>query len=92
MTLAVVAAGPEKAGRELYERTLKQRASGGEPPELAARLVAWLVSPASGSLTGKLLSAKWDDVGKLDVAAANGSSLYSLRRIDQALFAEIPRG
>jgi 3-oxoacyl-[acyl-carrier protein] reductase len=91
MTAAVVAAGPEKAGKELYERTLKQRQSGGEPPELAAKLVVWLASDASGALTGKMLSAKWDKVEAIDVPAANGSSLFTLRRIDGALFEEVPR-
>jgi 3-oxoacyl-[acyl-carrier protein] reductase len=91
MTAAVVAAGPERAGRELYERTRKQRESGGESPELAARLVVWLASDASGALTGKMLSAKWDKVDAIDVAAANRSSLYALRRIDGALFAEVPK-
>jgi NAD(P)-dependent dehydrogenase (short-subunit alcohol dehydrogenase family) len=89
MTAAVVAAGPEKAGRELYERTVKQRASGGEPPDLAARLVVWLASAASGALTGKMLSAKWDRVEAIDVPSANASSLYALRRIDGALFDEV---
>jgi 3-oxoacyl-[acyl-carrier protein] reductase len=91
MTAAVVAAGPERAGKELYERTLKQRQSGGEPPELAAKLVAWLASDASGSLTGKMLSAKWDKVEAIDVPTANASSLFTLRRIDGALFEEIRR-
>jgi 3-oxoacyl-[acyl-carrier protein] reductase len=89
MTAAVVAAGPEKAGKELYERTLKQRQSGGEPPELAAKLVVWLASDASGPLTGKMLSAKWDKVDAIDAAAANRSSLFALRRIDGALFDEV---
>jgi 3-oxoacyl-[acyl-carrier protein] reductase len=91
MTAAVVAAGPEKAGKELYERTLKQRQSGGEPPELAAKLVTWLASDASGALTGKMLSAKWDKVDAIDVPAANRSSLFTLRRIDDALFSEVPK-
>ena len=91
MTAAVVAAGPEKAGKELYERTLKQRESGGEPPDLAASLVVWLASEASGALTGKMLSAKWDKVDAIDVAAANKSSLYALRRIDGVLFEEVPK-
>ena len=91
MTAAVVAAGPDKAGKELYERTLQQRERGGEPPELAARLVVWLASGASGALTGKMLSAKWDKLDAIDVAAANKSSLYSLRRIDGVLFEEVPR-
>jgi NAD(P)-dependent dehydrogenase (short-subunit alcohol dehydrogenase family) len=89
MTAAVVAAGPEKAGRELYERTLKQRQSGGEPPDLAAKLVVWLASDASGALTGKMLSAKWDKVEGLDIASANKSSLFALRRIDGTLFDEV---
>jgi 3-oxoacyl-[acyl-carrier protein] reductase len=89
MTAAVVAAGPEKAGQELYERTLKQRQSGGEPPDLAAKLVVWLASDASGALTGKMLSAKWDKVEAIDAATANRSSLFALRRIDGALFDEV---
>ncbi len=91
MTAAVVAAGPEKAGKELYERTLKQRESGGEPPSLAAKLVVWLASEASGGLTGKMLSAKWDKPESIDIEAANRSSLYTLRRIDGALFEEVPK-
>jgi 3-oxoacyl-[acyl-carrier protein] reductase len=91
MTAAVVAAGPERAGKELYERTRKQRESGGESPELAARLVAWLASDASGALTGKMLSAKWDKVEGIDVASANKSSLYALRRIDGSLFEEVKK-
>jgi NAD(P)-dependent dehydrogenase (short-subunit alcohol dehydrogenase family) len=91
MTAAVVAAGPERAGKELYERTLKQRETGGEPPELAARLVVWLATDASGALTGKMLSAKWDKVESLDVPSANRSSLFTLRRIDGTLFDEVRR-
>jgi NAD(P)-dependent dehydrogenase (short-subunit alcohol dehydrogenase family) len=89
MTAGVVAAGPEKAGKALYEQTLKQRQSGGEPPELAAKLVVWLASEASGALTGKMLSAKWDKVDAIDVPSANKSSLFALRRIDGALFGEL---
>jgi 3-oxoacyl-[acyl-carrier protein] reductase len=89
MTAAVVAAGPEKAGKELYERTVKQRESGGEGTELAAKLVVWLASDASGALTGKMLSAKWDKVEAIDAASANKSSLFALRRIDGALFDEV---
>jgi NAD(P)-dependent dehydrogenase (short-subunit alcohol dehydrogenase family) len=91
MTAGVIAAGPDKAGPELYARTLQQRESGGEPPELAARLVAWLLSPAAKDLTGKMLSAKWDDVSRVVPETANRSSLYTLRRIDGALFKEVRR-
>jgi len=91
MTAAVVAAGPEKAGKELFDRTLAQRQSGGESPDLAAKLVVWLASEASGALTGKMLSAKWDRVAAIDVASANRSSVFTLRRIDGALFDEVRR-
>jgi NAD(P)-dependent dehydrogenase (short-subunit alcohol dehydrogenase family) len=89
MTAGIVAAGPDKAGRELYERTLRQRESGGEPPQLAARLVAWLLSPPN-RLTGKMLSAKWDDVSRIDAETANQTSLYTLRRVDGSLVQEVP--
>ena len=86
LTKAVVDAGPEVAGKELYDLTVAQRESGGEPPERTAKIVVWLASGASGSLTGKLLSAKWDDVEAIDVQGAVKSSLYALRRIDGVLF------
>lgn len=89
MTAGIIAAGPDRAGHDLYQRTLEQRKSGGEPPQLAARLVVWLASQDSGALTGKLLSAKWDKVGAIDIEATNRSSLYALRRIDGVLFAEV---
>jgi 3-oxoacyl-[acyl-carrier protein] reductase len=91
ITAAVIAAGPERAGRDFYERNVKQLETGGDPPELAARLAVFLASERSGKLTGKLLSAKWDKVEKIDQEAANRSSLYALRRIDDVLFKEIPR-
>jgi len=80
MTAAVVAVGPEKAGKELYERTVKQRESGGEPPDLAAKLVVWLASDASGALTGKMLSAKWDKVEAIDAASASAAQAYAVNR------------
>jgi 3-oxoacyl-[acyl-carrier protein] reductase len=87
----VVKAGPEAAGKELYDRTVAQRESGGEAPELAAKLVVWLASDASRGLTGKMLSAKWDNYEDLDVQAVNRSSMFTLRRIDGALFDEVRR-
>jgi 3-oxoacyl-[acyl-carrier protein] reductase len=57
-------------------------------PELSSepsiRLTAFLASERSGPLTGKLLSAQWDDVERLarEAGAINASSLYMLRKID----------
>lgn len=79
----VLKAGPEKVGREFYERSLKQKAEGGAPLERGAKLAVFLGSAASDGITGKLLSAVWDpwetllqhrdDLRKTDV--------YTLRRI-----------
>jgi len=91
ITNAVVAAGPARAGAEFYERTLRQKQSGGDPPELAARLAVKLASGLTGTLTGKLLSAKWDDLGTLEPESVNRSSRYTLRRIDGVLFQEVPK-
>jgi NAD(P)-dependent dehydrogenase (short-subunit alcohol dehydrogenase family) len=91
MTAAVVAAGPEHAGVELWERTKKQRDSGGESPDRAAALVAWLASPESAGVTGRMLSAKWDDVAVVRERALRDASIYTLRRIDDALFASKPK-
>jgi NAD(P)-dependent dehydrogenase (short-subunit alcohol dehydrogenase family) len=91
MTAGIVAAGADRAGHALYERTLAQRQSGGEGPELAAQLAVWLASRDSGVLTGKLLSAKWDDTAAIDIEATMRSSLYGLRRIDGVLFAEVSK-
>jgi NAD(P)-dependent dehydrogenase (short-subunit alcohol dehydrogenase family) len=91
ITNAVLAAGPSRAGAEFYERTLRQKAAGGDPPELAARLAVLLASGRTGALTGKLLSAKWDDLEALDPDSVNRSSRYALRRIDGVLFQEVPK-
>ena len=91
ITNAVLAAGPSRAGAEFYERTVRQKSAGGDPPELAARLAVLLASGRTGALTGKLLSAKWDDLEALDPDSVNRSSRYALRRIDGVLFQEVPK-
>jgi 3-oxoacyl-[acyl-carrier protein] reductase len=50
-------AGPENAGKENYERALKQRDSGGVSPEAAARLAVFLASSDAEGLTGKIFSS-----------------------------------
>lgn len=78
----VLAAGPERVGRDFYDRAVEQQRSGGVPLEHGARLAVFLGSAGSDGLTGKLLSAVWDPwealpehLGDLD------SDVYTLRRI-----------
>jgi NAD(P)-dependent dehydrogenase (short-subunit alcohol dehydrogenase family) len=78
----LLAAGPVGAPHE-YERALAQAQSGGNPPEKAAALVVFLASAASDGITGRLLSALWDDWASLPDKREQlaKSDIYTLRRI-----------
>ena len=79
----VLAAGPDKVGRDFYDRSLKQQNQGGVPLEKGAALTVFLASALSDGITGRLLSAVWDDwlnlPGKREQLAR--SDIYTLRRI-----------
>ncbi|MBK6636217.1 MAG: SDR family oxidoreductase [Rhodocyclaceae bacterium] len=79
----VLDAGPDKVGQVFYERSLKQKSEGGAPLSRAAELAVFLASPASDGITGKLISALWDNwecwPEHLDELC--GSDAYTLRRI-----------
>lgn len=79
----VLAAGPERAGEDFYARALKQKEDGGAPLGRGAELAVFLASPASDGVTGRLISAVWDDWAQLphrrdDLAKTD---VYTLRRI-----------
>ncbi len=86
----VLSAG-EQAGREFYAKALEQKQKGGVPPEKAAELAVFLASPAAAGVTGRLISAVWDDWKSLPskLAELNGSALFTLRRIDGRQFQEV---
>ncbi len=79
----VLAAGPEKVGADFHARALRQQAEGGAPLAKGADLTAWLVSAQSDGITGRLLSAVWDDWASLADRRARlaKSDVYTLRRI-----------
>ena len=79
----VLEAGPHKIGKELYERSLKQKAEGGAPPEKAASLAVFLASAQTDGISGRLISAVWDDWRKLPDQRAQlaRSDVFTLRRI-----------
>ncbi len=79
----VLEAGPEKVGKVFYERSLKQKESGGAPLGQGAELALFLASAASDGITGKLISAVWDNWEHWPehLEKLNTSDLYTLRRI-----------
>jgi NAD(P)-dependent dehydrogenase (short-subunit alcohol dehydrogenase family) len=79
----VLEAGPEKVGKEFYERSLKQKESGGIPLGRGADLALFLASESSNGITGKLISAVWDDWEHWPehLNELSNSDVYTLRRI-----------
>jgi 3-oxoacyl-[acyl-carrier protein] reductase len=79
----VLAAGPEAAGPDFYQKALKQRDEGGVSPQLTAELTVLLASDAVEGLTGRLISTVWDDWKNLPSAVPEimASERYTVRRI-----------
>jgi NAD(P)-dependent dehydrogenase (short-subunit alcohol dehydrogenase family) len=79
----VLAAGPQQVGAGFHDRMMKIKAEGGTPLETGAALTVFLASAESDGITGRLLSAVWDDWRDLPVhrAALDASDVYTLRRI-----------
>jgi NAD(P)-dependent dehydrogenase (short-subunit alcohol dehydrogenase family) len=79
----VISAGPEKVGKAFFERSLKQQKDGGAPMDKGAELAVFLASAASDGITGKLLSAIWDDWRTLPEKREQlmATDIYTLRRI-----------
>jgi len=81
-----LAAGVEAVGKERYASLLKQRAEGGVPPEKTAELCVFLASERSNGLSGKLLSAVWDDWkswGPDEIKDIMKSDRFTLRRVNK---------
>jgi 3-oxoacyl-[acyl-carrier protein] reductase len=83
MTRETVRLGPDRVGREEFEAAQRQIESGGQPIEKALGLVEFLLSEKSDGITGRLLSAQWDDWASLGAHTAelSASEIFQLRRI-----------
>jgi 3-oxoacyl-[acyl-carrier protein] reductase len=79
----VLAAGPEKVGKTFYDRSLKQRDEGGAPMEKGAALAVFLAAKESDGISGRLISAVWDDWRNLPAKREKiaRTDVYTLRRI-----------
>lgn len=79
----VLASGPEKVGRAYFDRVMKQKESGGAGLDRGADVAVFLASDASNGITGKLISALWDNWEHWPehIDELRASDVYSLRRI-----------
>jgi NAD(P)-dependent dehydrogenase (short-subunit alcohol dehydrogenase family) len=79
----VLDAGPDKVGHDFYKKSLKQRDDGGTSLQHAIDLSMFLSSNSSDGITGKLISAIWDNWRDWNkhLHELNNSDIYSLRRI-----------
>ena len=73
----------EKVGKYYYAKSLKQKETGGTPFNIALELIVFLASSRSKGITGRLISAKWDNwknwskhLKKIKI-----SDVFTLRRI-----------
>ncbi len=79
----IIEAGPDRVGKEFYERSLKQKDDGGASMSRAAELCVYLGADESDGITGKLISAVWDPWKELSshLNKLKSSEIYTLRRI-----------
>lgn len=78
----ILNSGEKLIGQE-YNSALKQKENGGVSTEVGAKLCEYLASEMSNGITGRLISAVWDDWEYLGehLEELRTSDIYTLRRI-----------
>ena len=79
----------EKAGKDVIERMTKDKAKGGESPQKAADLAAFLSSDKSNGITGRLISAIRDNYKEWNKTDIEQNESFVIRRIDNFFFKKI---
>ena len=76
-------AGPEKVGKQFFDRMKKIAEEGGTPLDVGAALCVFLGSSESDGITGKLIAAQWDrwEDWPQHLEELKASDVYTLRRI-----------
>ena len=79
----IIMAGPEKVGIEFYNKSIRQKETGGSSLTRGAELAVFLASSASDGITAKLISALWDNWQNWpnNIAELTSTDVYTLRRI-----------
>lgn len=81
MTEAILSAGMERSGEAEFAAAMKIAASGTENAKKAAALIAYLLSPDAKGITGKFISAVWDDWSNLHRRWPIPKDEFTLRRV-----------
>jgi len=83
LTDEVINLGPSLVGTIEYEAALKQKQNGGQSLDKVISLIHWLLSEKSNGISGKLISAQWDDFTQLNPneGSLKNPDTYTLRRI-----------
>ena len=76
-------AGPERVGTNLFTKSSEKAASSSDSSQKAIELIDFLAGDASSGITGKLISAEWDNWAEWPnhLEDLKSSDLYTLRRI-----------
>lgn len=79
----IIEAGPELIGKALYDAAIAKSFSKGDSTQKVCDLIKFLVSDKSNGITGKLISAEWDNWVEWPnhISELQDSKLYTLRRI-----------
>lgn len=84
-TESIIKAGAEKAGQKKYEDALREKSGEAptESPEKAAALAVFLASGESNGLSGRNISAVWDNWKEIpkNIDIIKKSDIYTWRRI-----------
>ncbi len=80
LTDEVIAQGATQAGEREYATALEQKKNGGQSIDKAIDLILWLLSSKSDGVSGKILSAQWDNWGTENIDNLKKPELYKLRR------------
>jgi NAD(P)-dependent dehydrogenase (short-subunit alcohol dehydrogenase family) len=90
----VLDAGPESAGAALYQDAAGRTEAADEVADVSeslASLLRYLLSDDSDWLTGKLVSVRWESIDDIQESKdrLRATSLLTMRRIDDTLFAQL---
>jgi len=79
----VISSGPNKVGVDFYKRALKQKKTGGTSLNYGSELAVFLASSESDGISGRLISAVWDNWKEWPkhINKLSNSDVYTLRRI-----------